>query len=1661
MALVYQSAGTSVAASGGAPVIATTTSFAVGDVLVVAMAYDNSGGGGADPIGAPVITTTPILGSLLSTQSGHNDPGAASAGLATKVVAYAIANALSSGTNVNISWTGTVVVRAIVLVKVSSNSGGAVAYRTSSGATGTNYVASAAPALTTPSVNNGELVLCWAGHEYGAAITGDADTTNGTWSSIIAAFTGSTTSGMSMGVQGKVVTATATQAFNPTGTTSDWIAGALIFSETLPPIPLVVQDAAHGHTADNVTIQHIIPEPPIPLVVQDAAHAHFTQQPREDYFTPTLGTLSTPDWGAMPATFCFLTKTRGGPVQFLNYSMASQAPGPPQESWAIGRASTGLYINYSGDGSSSMGVSTGVGVAPMPHPYRTEYFAYVYAGTSPTNGLQQWRSTGEGGAWTLQYNAGAAGVTFFDSTGPVKIGIHSANYPGDIYWIEMRSGSDPNGGTVLWRYDAAEHVSGTSWVDARGKTWTLSTAAAITHIPATSDITIVHFPPTQLVVQNCQHNFVNQTEVVPYLNPLTSRAMTPDPGTFIGDDFVIVARAKGPVVSTGSLCFVSQNPASPDQSWRVNRIGLSGTSGQGALQAAFYPTGTITSSFNSPSSSTNNGITIDAANSQLLAYAYNKATGAWRSMLSTDGGVTWPVARSGTSNTQAAFFDSTGPVWIGADGPGGISSTWDGTISWVEARSGIDPLAGTLLWRFDASEHVSGLNWVDARGRTWSVTNATGIVRPVTNTPIIEHVVPAVVTPDDCFHSHVSQQPAEHYITQLSADSCSTPDFGAMPATFTITAKVRGGPNGSTGVSGIASQFGSGDSSWSFGRTGTSGGVGLTWSSSGANSIQTTAGTLHPHPYRDDYIGVAYYGTGINDQKFIQSTDYGATWPIISQGGSAITLRESAVAVIIGDTPGQTTFQGQIFWVEMRSGTDPLGGTLLWRFDAKDHVSGTTWTGAADGRTWTISSAGLITHVPAASNVTITEIPATNFVVQNAQHVFPNQIDMSPWLQPPLGVATTPDLGPLPTDGFALVMKTRGPQSTTSTQQVFLSQNRGDPNRSYAWKRSGQYISQSSAFPLGTQASIVTITGQGTPDQDRVNGDYWGITYVTTTGVSRLMRSTDQGATYTQSATLTVTPTGFFDSSDVVTVGADGTGATSIWDDRIYWIELRTGTDPKAGTLLWRFDASEWISGTSWTDARGKVWTLTSAAAVVRPGPTEPTIEVVVAPTLANADSYLGITSDTPAFTQTHVLVVDNAAHAVTSDSPPLTQVHVLAAVTNAAHTQVSDSPGITQLHVLTVAGAAHAQAVEHVAINVATNVPAADAAHAILSDSLTLTQVHVLTVQNATHAHIADAPPITQVHILTVASAAQAHVASNVDITQLHFLAAPANGAHAHVADNVAITQVHSLVVASAVHAHTCPEVSISTEGVVAGADGYHPVTSDNIALTQVHNLAVQSAAHAHTAANVTIVYSVNLPAVASALHAQSADVVTLIIDIPIASALHAHTADNVAPLAVIHHLAVDSAAHAHAANTVAITQIHVLVVDVAVQGHSASNVAITQLHLLTAASALHAHNVEHVPLEQTHILALASAFHAHSVGHLTLTQEHNLGVYSAIHDHFVDELLIEQIVWLIADAAYHAMEGEEVNLAGIIVLNKALAVYLGGTPVQRVYAGSAQVWP
>jgi hypothetical protein len=196
------------------------------------------------------------------------------------------------------------------------------------------------------------------------------------------------------------------------------------------------------------------------------------------YMDCTVGTVTTVDPGVPPAQTIILAKLRG-PVTG-NKTICAQALNTGNlMSWGLRRGSAQMiYTAY------ATGTTSGSSRAPAA-PAPTQADEYIGIAVDRAVSGQTYTST-NGTSWTA--GASAAGVTStpFDTTVDLKIGTSEYQiglpiWDSRIYWCEMRTGLSPTGGTVLWRFDANDHVSGTTWTDPRGRTWTLTTAAAITH----------------------------------------------------------------------------------------------------------------------------------------------------------------------------------------------------------------------------------------------------------------------------------------------------------------------------------------------------------------------------------------------------------------------------------------------------------------------------------------------------------------------------------------------------------------------------------------------------------------------------------------------------------------------------------------------------------------------------------------------------------------------------------------------------------------------------------------------------------------------------------------------------------------------------------------------------------------------------------------------------------------------------------------------------------------------------------------------------------------------------------------------------------------------------------------------------------------------------
>jgi len=197
------------------------------------------------------------------------------------------------------------------------------------------------------------------------------------------------------------------------------------------------------------------------------------------YLTATVGTVTTPDPGPLPAQHCFVFKIR----LTAGYGIvAAQFDNWGWYSWKLLHATNAIDLTTTGDGEGAAATSI-----PVAVPTSTSDRLLAVAVTLDDAGTRRHTS------W---HHDGSAFAEFATVTGP-ELGVHDSpdvvrigawggvpgadNFPGRIYSVELRSGLDPNAGTVLWRFDANDWPgSGTSYVDPRGRTWTLTSAAAIT-----------------------------------------------------------------------------------------------------------------------------------------------------------------------------------------------------------------------------------------------------------------------------------------------------------------------------------------------------------------------------------------------------------------------------------------------------------------------------------------------------------------------------------------------------------------------------------------------------------------------------------------------------------------------------------------------------------------------------------------------------------------------------------------------------------------------------------------------------------------------------------------------------------------------------------------------------------------------------------------------------------------------------------------------------------------------------------------------------------------------------------------------------------------------------------------------------------------------------
>lgn len=239
MSFTISQAGTANSITSDASLTIAVTA-AVGTWLIVAVAADNAGTNGASSV---TTCTDAVSNTYTEKISVLKDPGAAAVGTTLVVWVCEVENALSS-TNITIGFSPNTAAKTAIVWKLTPDSGYSISYETAgTGATGS----STGPNITTGAITSGDTVFCFSAHEYGtyntvpATVTGDSDTSNGSWSSVYRdTALGAGYAGQIIASQYKTTTGTSSQVWGITVEySSDWAVNWLSFTSELLPASFV------------------------------------------------------------------------------------------------------------------------------------------------------------------------------------------------------------------------------------------------------------------------------------------------------------------------------------------------------------------------------------------------------------------------------------------------------------------------------------------------------------------------------------------------------------------------------------------------------------------------------------------------------------------------------------------------------------------------------------------------------------------------------------------------------------------------------------------------------------------------------------------------------------------------------------------------------------------------------------------------------------------------------------------------------------------------------------------------------------------------------------------------------------------------------------------------------------------------------------------------------------------------------------------------------------------------------------------------------------------------------------------------------------------------------------------------------------------------------
>ena len=204
------------------------------------------------------------------------------------------------------------------------------------------------------------------------------------------------------------------------------------------------------------------------------------------YLTSTVGSVSTPDLGPLPSDCVVVWKLRPSNIMDTDQSLGGQWDAG-QVSWSLYLQNGNFFVALSLDGTTTItnSFAGAVNATTVPNGVDVFFAMRIQADFDGTKGRVTVLRSTDGVNWTqVGFVAPNKWTVLHDSTGPIRAGTRRIGFgpwEGRMYSMELRTGIDPNAGTVLWRFDGTDYPgTGTSYTDPRGKVWTLTNASAIT-----------------------------------------------------------------------------------------------------------------------------------------------------------------------------------------------------------------------------------------------------------------------------------------------------------------------------------------------------------------------------------------------------------------------------------------------------------------------------------------------------------------------------------------------------------------------------------------------------------------------------------------------------------------------------------------------------------------------------------------------------------------------------------------------------------------------------------------------------------------------------------------------------------------------------------------------------------------------------------------------------------------------------------------------------------------------------------------------------------------------------------------------------------------------------------------------------------------------------